>query len=248
MLRQTAKKVVPLPARQGFRRWEAWFRDSGRAVRASRTNYLDALSIYYGTDKSSEVHGYTTHYHRHFRSRRKSVRTVLEIGVGGTTSWCGYESLAGGQSLRMWRRYFPNATIIGIDIYPKSVAGARIRFEQGSQSDPVFLTSLVERYAPFDLVIDDGSHIGRDIISSFGVIWDAVRPGGFYVIEDLGVSYDERWEGGPPGTAGTGADLIKRLVDSTLQSVPDRSASQAIAAMHLYQEIAFLEAAAAPAS
>jgi hypothetical protein len=242
MLRQAGKRLIPTPARGALRERQARLRDLARALRVLPTNYLDALAIYYGTDKNSQEHGYTTYYHRHFRPRRASVLKVLEIGVGGTTSWSGYETHAGGQSLRMWRRYFPNATIIGVDIYPKSVGGSRIRFAQGSQSDEAFVRSLIERYGPFDLVIDDGSHIGRDIVASFGLLWDAVTDGGFYVIEDLAASYDTRWGGGPPGTPGTGADLVKRLVDSTLRSSQPDGLCQSISAMHIYEGIAFLRA------
>jgi cephalosporin hydroxylase len=153
----------------------------------------------------------------------------------------GYETAAGGQSLRMWRRYFPNATIVGIDIHHKNVAGPRICFEQGSQSDKAFLRGLVKRYAPFDVVIDDGSHLGRDIATSFDVLWPAVKPGGFYVIEDIDVSYHPEWEGGPPGTPGTAADLIKRLLDDTLIRAGDDEFQPSIAALHVYHQIVFLE-------
>ena len=36
----------------------------------------------------------------------------------------------------MWSDYFPKAEITGIDINVKDVAGPRIHFEQGDQSDP----------------------------------------------------------------------------------------------------------------
>ena len=54
-----------------------------------------------------------------------------------------------------------------------------IRFEQGDQSDPKFLERLARTYGPFDVVIDDGSHIGRHTIATFEGLWPAVRPGGF---------------------------------------------------------------------
>ena len=201
---------------------------------------LDALARWYGTDKSSVKHGYARLYERHFRAGRRAVRTVLEIGVGGATSDTGYETPVGGQSLHVWRHYFPNASVVGVDIYRKDVAEDRIHFEQGDQADKAFLAMLVEKYGPFDIVVDDGSHRGRDIIASFATLWDAVRPGGYYVIEDVFTAYHPDWEGGPPGTPGTAADLLKKLVDDTLL----RKGSDfrpSIAAMHLYSNIVFLE-------
>jgi hypothetical protein len=215
-------------------------------LRALRPGDLDALARYYGTDKGSQTvgiavgHNYTPTYQRHFAARRKTVRSVLEIGVGGTSSVEGYDTRAGGQSLRMWRRYFPHATILGIDIHDKAISAPRIHFERGDGTDPAFLKRVISRYGPFDIVIDDGSHIGREIIASFGVLWEAVKPGGFYVIEDLPLAYHPDWEGGPPGTPDTAADLLKRLIDSTLLRAGD-SFRPSVAAMYVYPEIVFLQ-------
>src|SRR5271170_1429148 len=64
---------------------------------------LNKLALIYGTDKSGE-HFYTQHYVRYFAPLRKKPLTILEIGVGG------YSNLSeGAQSLRMWKRFFPNA-------------------------------------------------------------------------------------------------------------------------------------------
>lgn len=203
---------------------------------------LDALARLHGTDKSSSNNGYTRLYETHFASRRPTVRRLLEIGVGGINSGRGYETTEGGQSLRMWRDYFPNAEIVGVDIHAKAVSGPRLRFEQGDQSDPVFLRALIENYRPFDILIDDGSHIGSDITASFVTLWSAVAPGGMYVIEDLSLAYDARFEGGPPGTPGTAAELIKAAVDDTLLRSNDPF-RPSIAAMHIYGGIAFFEKA-----
>lgn len=210
------------------------------ALRAARARDLDSLARYYGTDKSSIGHGYARLYERHLKSRRLSVRSVLEIGVGGSTSGEGYETAAGGRSLRMWRDYFPRAQIIGVDLHWKAVAGGRITFEQGDQSDAAFLAVLAERYGPFDLVIDDGSHIGTHINASFKALWGAVRSGGLYVIEDLAVAYHPGWGGGPPGTPGTSVELIKESVDDTIARYEEANAPS-ISAMHLYSGIVFLE-------
>jgi hypothetical protein len=238
-LRQTAARLLTPEQRRKVKQLES-------ALRAPRPGDLDALARYYGTDKGSQDfglavgHNYTPIYQRHFGPHRKTVLSVLEIGVGGTSSVEGYETPAGGQSLHMWSRYFPNASIVGIDIFHKAVSGPRIHFERGDATDAEFLMRVIERYGPFDIVVDDGSHIGREIVASFGVLWDAVKPGGFYVIEDLSLAYHNDWEGGPPGTPGTAAELLKRLIDSTLLRAGDPF-RPSVAAMHVYSEIAFLQ-------
>jgi hypothetical protein len=235
-IRRIVRLLTPLKVRPQLGRWE-------RTLRARSTSDIDALAMHYGSDKSSAGHDYAPQYQQHLGPRRRAVRCVLEIGVGGTSSTAGYETTAGGQSLRMWRDHFPNAQIIGIDIFAKTVEGPRLHFERGDQSDQRFLANLAERYGPFDVIIDDGSHIGRHIIASFEALWDTVRPGGYYVIEDLALAYHRDWEGGAPGTPGTAADLIKRLVDSTLRRHGDPAFVPSIAAMHIYAEIAFFQRA-----
>mgnify|MGYP001131217951 CR=1 FL=1 len=75
---------------------------------------LDKLGKVYRTDKIGS-HYYTQHYHKHFKKYRFKKVKLLEIGVGG------YENPnAGGNSLRMWKKYFPFGKIYGIDIYDKS--------------------------------------------------------------------------------------------------------------------------------
>jgi hypothetical protein len=240
--RRFAGRFLDDARRRRLVQWRQRLRHPLVTVRAGDAEDLDALARYYGTDKSSAGHGYARHYAHHFGPRRDAVESLLEIGVGGITSTFGYETAEGGHSLQMWSRYFPRASILGIDIHPKDVSGARIHFEQGSQSDEPFLRSLANKYGPFDIVIDDGSHVGRDVIASMGVLWDAVRPGGYYVIEDLQTAYHPDWEGGPPGTPGTAADLIKKRVDETLRREQDPF-EPSVAAMHIYAEIAFFEKA-----
>lgn len=194
---------------------------------------LDALAWFFGTDKGRRQHCYTPHYGRHLGNRRRLVRSVLEIGVGGDDR---LES--GGESLRMWRSYFPNAHVYGIDIYEKRFSpDGRITVLQGDQSDTSFLARVSDAYGPFDLIVDDGSHLGPDQIASFGALFPTVRPGGLYVIEDLETSYWEDWAGGPPGSGGTGVDLVKHLLDDVnIGPLP-------VASVHCYTGIAFVERA-----
>ena len=145
-----------------------------------------ALALLYGSDKA-ENH-YTSRYRAFFGPLRSRPLTLLEIGI------------LGGASLRMWRRYLPRSTIVGIDSELEhrlpDLELPNVEMHVGDQSDETFLSSLIERYGGFDIVIDDGSHIGRHIQASFSVLFPAVRPGGWYVIEDLGTAYWEDFEWG----------------------------------------------------
>ncbi|MHB8247248.1 MAG: class I SAM-dependent methyltransferase [Acidimicrobiales bacterium] len=139
----------------------------------------------------------------------------------------------------MWRSYFPNAVIYGLDVEEKHLhSEPRIVVLQGDQADKPFLKKLTERHGPFDLIVDDGSHLGTHQRASFEALFLGVRPGGIYAIEDLETAYWSDWEGGPPGTPGTAVDLAKGLLDDV--NVGPRP----VASVHLYPGIVFVHKAA----
>jgi hypothetical protein len=73
---------------------------------------------------------------------------------------------------------------------------------------------VVELCPPFDLVVDDGSHVRSHIIASFEALFPAVNPGGLYTIEDLDAVYP-RSLGRSYDTAGSVASIAKSLSDDS---------------------------------
>lgn len=147
---------------------------------------LCELARHYGTDKggwhhpkdndSGTCHNYTPAYHELFKRRRKSVRWMLEIGI------------AHGYSLRMWRDYFPNAQIIGLDRDPPCIfTEERIRCFLADQNSREDLERVVNHLGNpgFDLIVDDGSHVAGHQIFAARVLLPALSSKGIYVIEDL---------------------------------------------------------------
>lgn len=153
-------------------------------------NNLDEIGRVYETDKIVGHH-YTHHYSNHFKKMRYKKINLLEIGVGG------YENpKAGGDSLRMWKTYFPFATIYGIDIYDKkALEEKRIKIFQGSQIDSKFLDDVYSSAKSFDIIIDDGSHINEHVIETFKILFPKLNDGGIYVIEDTQTAYWEEFGG-----------------------------------------------------
>ena len=150
-----------------------------------RSWHLD-LNIY-DTDKITNR--YMDLYDPVFQPWVDKEITLLEIGV-----------LKGG-SLLLWRDYFSQGTIVGIDIKlpERFVPTERIRVHQGSQSDTKFLTEVAQREAPegFDIIIDDASHIADLTRKSFWHLFDNhLKPGGLYAIEDWGTGYWDDWPDG----------------------------------------------------
>ena len=63
-----------------------------------------------------------------------------------------------------------------------------------------------------DVVIDDGSHVSKHVVSSLSAIFPLLAEGGLYIIEDLATSYWPEFGGGLRRT-GTSIEFLKRLVD-----------------------------------
>jgi hypothetical protein len=160
-------------------------------IRAGLTDEsLTALAKIYKTDKWG-YHFYTPIYDQWFARHRNSPVTLLEIGVGGYN-----KTHLGGDSLRMWKRYFPQGKILGLDIYDKSaLEERRIQMIRGDQSDANSLKEIAVHQGPFDIIIDDGSHIQSHIITSFETLFPFLRTGGIYIIEDTQTSYWSKFEG-----------------------------------------------------
>jgi hypothetical protein len=141
---------------------------------------LTGLADLYGSDKGNIKHGYTKHYER----------IIGELGGKNAPLSVGEIGVACGASLRMWANYLPKAKIEGFDIRPecanlcKDLPNVTITI-----SDP----RQVNRDGQYDLLVDDGSHISEDIVDTLVHCQTWVRKGGFYVIEDMGCTYNERY-------------------------------------------------------
>ena len=233
-------------------------RDLGSALashfgRAARQCYararwgsdLPALAAYFGTDKWG-AHRYAQHYQRHFAALRRKPLRLLEIGVGGFG-----DPRAGGESLRMWKAYFPRAQIFGLDIIDKRAHDEpRIRTLIGSQDDEQRLKQISAEHGPFDIVIDDGSHQNAHVLQSFRVLFPLICENGIYVVEDTQTAYWPQYGGAPPGeqTAPTSMNLLRGLVDGLnhreFRRGPDFAPSyleRHIVALHFYHNLVFVQ-------
>jgi hypothetical protein len=115
----------------------------------------------------------------------------------------------------MWKRFFgPLATIVGIDINPECKAheedGIHIRI--GDQSDPSFLSKLIEEFGPFDIVLDDGSHQMEHIKKTFDYLYSKITKNGIYIVEDLHTAYWSEY-GGSLDNPDSFINLSKNFVD-----------------------------------
>lgn len=134
----------------------------------------------YGNHLSRKPDVYLDEYERLFGPWRDRPIRLLEMGVQD------------GYSMVLWENYFPHATVVGLDSSPKPAifpTSPRFSFVQGGQDDPAVLAEAC-RGGPFDIIIDDASHLGYLTARSFSLLFpDHLRPGGIYVVEDICTSY-----------------------------------------------------------
>lgn len=173
------------------------------------TDPLTEIGLRAGTDKAS-WHGYTKYYHEILEPFRGEKLFFLELGFGG------YEYFdTGGESVRMWAEYAPRWDIAVLDLYAKSsdLVPDGVQFYQGSQDDPEALNKILFDHGDPTIVVDDASHVASLTSSSFWLLWSHVKPGGWYIIEDIGTCYNTTYGGNPSGI-GTPIELAKNLIDN----------------------------------
>jgi len=146
---------------------------------------------------------YFSVYERELSGFRDTPIRFLEIGV-----------FKGG-SLPMWREYFAaGSELVFIDIDPAckahEIEGTHVHI--GDQSDPNFLASIVEKHGPFDVILDDGSHICHHQIASLEALWPTLSDNGLYLVEDCHTSYWPGFGGGYRNEASF-IEYAKRIVD-----------------------------------
>jgi len=152
--------------------------------------FLGDLFNKYGSDK--DRNGYTPYYDSLFKNIRLTPIAFLEIGIGtmipeAHSSMVGY-SLPGyrpGGSLRAWRDYFVNGTIVGMDVQPDTqFKEERITTHLADSTNKAAIDAVLGD-STFDIILDDGSHYDEHQFAALLYMWHRVRAGGYYIIEDL---------------------------------------------------------------
>jgi len=192
-----------------------------------------------GNARIHKVKHYFEAYDFHFASLKDWPINILEIGI------------ASGGSLRMWKNYFINGIVYGLDCNSdcRIYKANRINIIIGHQEDTDFLEKMTNIH--FDIIVDDGGHTMKQQIASFNALFPALNDGGIYVIEDLCTSFWPSWGGGLGEETGLG--FLKSKVNTINMwaarheeaglSVTDDLPSifeKMISSIHFYNAIAFI--------
>lgn len=144
---------------------------------------LESLISHYGSDKGHDDHGYTDFYQMILDPIRHVVRNMTEVGVSA------------GQSIQAWYHYFPHAQIYAYDV--TTMPSTRQIVEQLSDRVHYNETNLLHynhsglstelglHNNTMDLIIDDATHMLIHQQLFLEKLFCLVKPGGYYVIEDI---------------------------------------------------------------
>lgn len=150
-----------------------------------------------GTDKVTH-HSYWYTYSRYLNHVRDQPIRLLEIGLGCDMAY------GPGHSLKLWRDLLPQASISVVEVNAtcmehwkdKVVEIGRGQVYVGSQDSDELLTAITTDAALdglYDVIVDDGSHVGQHVLKAHSKLWHALKPGGIYIVEDLQVSNSKAW-------------------------------------------------------
>ena len=126
---------------------------------------------------------YVPVYESLFSAKRNGPFSILELGV------------CGGGSMHGWSEYFPNGQVTGIDIkLPDTSFPPNVRLYEGDQTDVDLLRRVARERGPFDAIVDDCSHFPDHYLASYKTLFEHVKPGGYYVIEDTMCPRRDDWD------------------------------------------------------
>lgn len=190
-----------------------------------------------------DKHQYARHYGRHFMDLRRTSFTLLQIGIDGHR-----REGSGGESLRMWKRLFPKAQIVGLEQDDRPFLNEkRILVYQGSQTDAYLLRSIARKHRNLKIIVDAGSHRPEHIRATFAILFPLLSDGGFYAIEETQTSYWPRFGGSAnlkdPATT---MSMIKDLLDGlNYEEFGDQKprcyADSHVVAVHCYHNLVIIE-------
>jgi len=137
------------------------------------------------------------HYEHYYEEWLKPFRdvpnfTMMEIGVQR------------GASLGLWAEYFTYPSKIWGMAYDTegNIQKARSKLATeyskhkgivdlflGDQGNITNLQETARTKGPFDIILDDGSHLPEHMVLGLFYLWGSIKPGGLYIVEDLETNY-----------------------------------------------------------
>jgi hypothetical protein len=141
------------------------------------TNSLMDLGEIYPTDKHYLHNYFNQVYQDVFFPIKNEVKKLVEIGT------------LDGNSLKVFKRFFSNAKIYGVDL-KEDIVDDDIEVIKCDQSNSEELYDFLNKIENVDIILDDGSHKMYDQQITFAILFKMLKSGGIYIIEDLHTSVE----------------------------------------------------------
>jgi SAM-dependent methyltransferase len=137
------------------------------------------------TDKNTS-HSYLELYENLLSSKRESAKNVLEIGIGSGKD-------KNGGSIKLWKDYFENAKIFGLDILGKErVLDELLNDERvilftssDAYNEDFFTSNILNSNVKFDFLLDDGPHTLESMKIFIRLYSQVLLDDGILIIEDV---------------------------------------------------------------
>ena len=110
------------------------------------------------TDKNT-THSYLDLYQELLYSKKETAKNVLEVGIGDFK----YKN---GGSIKLWRDFFTNATVYGLDVLSidrvidelKNDLRVVLYMSTNAYDENIFKNIFLNKNIKFDFMLDDGPH------------------------------------------------------------------------------------------
>jgi hypothetical protein len=147
-------------------------------------NVLERLIDNSRSDKNT-IHSYLPLYEKLLTSKKETAKRVLEVGI-----WRG-------GSIKLWKDFFTNAVVYGVDIIDINTVWSEIKNNRGivlhtstNAYDSDFVTTnFLNQNIKFDFLLDDGPHTLESMKQFIRLYSQLMADDGILIIEDV-----QAWE------------------------------------------------------
>ncbi len=137
------------------------------------------------TDKNT-IHSYLHLYNELLTKKRFTAKNVLEVGIGD------FDEKNGG-SIKLWRDYFTNATIYGLDVLPinrvmdELLNDPRVILYTSTDAynEDFFNKNFLNKNIKCDFMLDDGPHTLESMVQFIKLYSQIMTDDGILIVEDV---------------------------------------------------------------
>jgi hypothetical protein len=137
------------------------------------------------TDKNT-THSYIDLYQQLLVSKKETAKNVLEIGIGDFGP-------KNGGSILLWKNFFTNAIIYGIDILPNDRVMDELFNDNriilftstDGYNNDFFTSNFLNKNIKFDFMLDDGPHTLESMQQFIKLYSQIMTDNGILIIEDV---------------------------------------------------------------